>query len=119
MTAKRPAPRKSTLSAQHPAAPAQAPAEDAAPPQPEQQASDRAKKWRHKVSIYQDPDFTDRMRGALTYTIPQEGPRTLSDFINKAIEAEVERLENTYNDGQPFPPVGAKGIAQGRPMGTD
>lgn len=119
MAQKRPAPRKSTLSAQHPAAPAPVPAEDKGQPQPEQQTSDRAKKWRHKVSVYQDPDFTDRMRGAITYTIPQEGPRTLSDFINAAIEAEVERLEAKYNNGAQFPPVGAKGIAQGRPMGTD
>lgn len=119
MAQKRPAPRKSTLSAQHPAAPAEAPAEDKGQSQPEQQTSTRAKKWRHKVSIYQDPEFTDRMRGAITYTIPQEGPRTLSDFINGAITAEVERLEAKYNDGEPFPSVGAKGISQGRPMGTD
>lgn len=117
MAQKRPAPRKSTLSAQHPAEPAGAKAQ----PTPETQAprNEPAKKWRHKVSVYQDPDFTDRMRGAITYTIPQEGPRTLSDFINAAIEAEVERLEAKYNNGAAFPPVGAKGIAQGRPMGTD
>lgn len=117
MAAKRPQPRKSTLSAQHPAEPVRAKEQ----PTPESQPpnSEPAKKWRHKVSIYQDRDFTDRMRGAITYTIPQEGPRTLSTFINQAIEAELERLEAKYNDGKPFSPIGPKGLPQGRPMGSD
>ena len=31
--------------------------------------------------------------------------------------AEVERLEAKYNNGQPFPAVGARELPQGRPMG--
>lgn len=122
MAAKRPQPRRSTLTTQHPAAPAQAPAEDAkqqSKPESQPTNSEPPKKWRHKVSIYQDRDFTDRMRGAIIHTTPQEGARTLTDFINGAIEAELERLEAKYNDGKPFPPIGPKGLPQGRPMGTD
>lgn len=43
--------------------------------------------------------------------------RTLSDFINIAVMREVERLEKTYNDGQPFGAVAAGEIPQGRPLG--
>jgi hypothetical protein len=46
-----------------------------------------------------------------------EGSRTLSQFIHKTVMAEVERLERKYNDGQPFPAVGARELPQGRPMG--
>ena len=46
-----------------------------------------------------------------------EGSRSLSQFINQAVMAEVERLERKYNNGEPFPPVGARELPQGRPMG--
>ena len=42
-----------------------------------------------------------------------EGSRNLSQFIHKAVMAEVERLEAKYNNGQPFPPVGARELPQG------
>jgi hypothetical protein len=74
-------------------------------------------KYRHKVSFYQDREDTDRVRGAILHTMTTEGSRTLSQFIHKTVMAEVERLERKYNDGQPFPAVGARELPQGRPMG--
>lgn len=76
-----------------------------------------AKKWRHKVGVYMEPELTDRMRGAIMYTIPHEGTRTISEFINGLVERELERLEAEYNNGEPFPPLGPREVPQGRPMG--
>lgn len=74
-------------------------------------------KYPPKVSFYQDREDTDRVRGAILHTMASEGSRSLSQFIHKAVMAEVERLESKYNDGQPFPAVGARELPQGRPMG--
>lgn len=136
--------RTSKLKLDHPAAPAepQAPAEPEPGPahdQPASAAQDQAeakqpteasadaaqggagegkKKYPHKVSLYQDPELTDRMRGAILYTMPYEGPRTISEFINRLIEKELQRLETEYNNGEQFPGVGAKSFPRGRPMGS-
>ena len=72
---------------------------------------------RAKVSFYQERADTDRIRGAILHTMATEGSRSLSQFINQAVMAEVERLERKYNGGQPFPAVGARELPQGRPMG--
>lgn len=72
--------------------------------------------YRPKVSFYQDATDTARMRGALLHTQIQEGHRSLSEFIHRAVMAEVERLEQQYNDGEPFPEVGSREMPQGRPM---
>jgi hypothetical protein len=69
------------------------------------------------VSFYQDPEDTDRMRAALLHTLVTEGSRSLSQFIHNAVMTEVIRLERKYNNGEPFPPVGARELPQGRPMG--
>lgn len=97
--------------------PAAAPA--ATTPAPARKAPTRraGNKYPPKVSFYQDPDDTDRVRGAILHTMAAEGPRSLSQFINKAVMTEVERLERKYNNGQPFPAVGAE-LPQGRPMGS-
>lgn len=42
---------------------------------------------------------------------------SVSDFANALIVRELDRLEAQYNDEKPFPPVGPKGVPQGRPMG--
>ena len=120
---RRPAPRRSTLAGSTPAAPP-APPEPALAqepavveePAPEQGAARRTK-YPPKVSFYQDPADSDRMRGAILHTMAAEGPRSLSQFIQRAVMAEVARLEGKYNGGQPFPPVGARELPQGRPMG--
>ena len=131
----RPTPRRSSLAGANPVAPPPAePATDtsASPQQDAQDASAQASgepvrarnpakarttKYPPKVSFYQDPEDTDRVRGAILHTMPYEGARSLSQFIHRAVMAEVERLEKKYNGGRPFPPVGARELPQGRPMG--
>jgi len=134
----RPARRPSALSASSPfdppAAPespqearaaATAPAAPAAPPQavtaPQTGAKQRkatdAKGKPKKVTIYQDEEDSARMRGALVGKIPYEGFTTLSKFVQDAIREKVERLEQQYNGGKPFPAVGPGVIPVGRPMG--
>lgn len=130
----RPAPRKSSLAGKSPVAPTPMP--EAAPssraaeptsgttaPAPRSRAAaikaQAAPKPKHppKVSFYQDQADTQRMRGAIRVAMAQEGSRGLSDFIHRAVMLEVERLEQRYNDGQPFDPAVAGELPQGRPMG--
>lgn len=112
----RPTPRRSSLAGASPVTPPPTPpaaaTTDATTP-----ATSPSPKPRPKVSFYQDPNDTARVRAALFYTLHTEGPRTLTDFISHAVMTEVERLERKYNDGQPFPPIGAGELPQGRPIG--
>lgn len=128
----RPERKRSTLSGRNPIAPAaetpqeppaSAPA-SAAPAtpaesvtEPQAAAPKKRSKYPPKVSFYQEQEDTDRIRGAIMHTIPYEGVRSLSQFLSGAAMKEVERLERQYNDGKPFPPVGARELPQGRPMG--
>lgn len=131
---KRPEPKKSSLAGSssiappEPAAPIEAPQQaassaettprSAAKPSTAKPANaDGKKTYPHKVSFYQDKADTDRMRGALLATQHHEGYRSMSAFIAAAVMSEVQRLETTYNGGQPFPQVSAKGGPLGRPMG--
>ena len=75
------------------------------------------RKYPPKVTFYQPEEDTARMRGAFRHTDREEGDRSLSDFIHKAVMAEVERREKKYNGGQPFPDLEAGSIPRGRPMG--
>ena len=121
----RPTPRKSSLAGANPVAPPTA--QPIAPSEsqiarPTKGATTTAKttrqtKYPPKVSFYQAPEDTARVRGAILHTQVSEGTRSLSQFVNDAVMAEVERLEAKYNAGQPFPPVGARELPQGRPMG--
>jgi len=76
----------------------------------------RTRKFPHKVSFYQDPEDTARVRAALLHTQGSEGGRSLSAFIHAAVMKETRRLERKYNDGQPWSGVDARGIPQGRPL---
>jgi Centromere-binding protein ParB C-terminal len=69
----------------------------------------------HKVSFYQAPEDTARMRGAILHTQSTEGPRSLSKFIDDAVMEKVVHLEERYNGGEPFPAVEARSLPQGRP----
>lgn len=128
----RPERKRSTLSGRNPIAPAAetpqepaaaapAPAAPATPAEsvtePQAAAPKKRSKYPPKVSFYQEQEDTDRIRGAIMHTIPYEGVRSLSQFLSGAAMKEVERLERQYNDGKPFPPVGARQLPQGRPMG--
>lgn len=132
----RPTPRKTSLGRLSPVDPApqattSTPAETAPPPvtsttptAPVDPAPAPAepvgegRKYRHKVSFYQDEEDTARVRAAILHTNHLEGPRSLSQFIHHAVMAEVRRLEERYNDGEPWPGVAARELPQGRPMGS-
>ncbi len=75
------------------------------------------RKYPPKVSFYQDPDDTTRLRAAYRHTLANTSDRSLSDFIQRVVMTEVQRLENQHNGGKPFPSVGAGEIPQGRPVG--
>ena len=114
----RSSPHKSRRTESSPIAPRAAPEPSAGPgtTAPVRQPARAKTKYPPKVSFYQSPEDTDRMRAALLHTLVTEGSRSLSQFIHNAVMAEVERLERKYNKGKPFPPVGARKLPQGRPM---
>ncbi|MGO2520133.1 MAG: ParB family protein [Microbacterium sp.] len=116
----RPAPRKSSLAGFSPVAPQ--PERQASPAPAAQEAepttpTPAGRVKRKKVSFEQHPEDTARMRGAVVATMLQEPHRSLTDFINRAVMAEVERLERKYNGGKPFDPVQTGVLAPGRRMG--
>ena len=117
----RPAPRKSSLAGVSPLTPATEqpatprPAKKPKPAAPKGEQLDSGKTPKSKVSFYQNPEHTARLRAAILHTMHTEGHQTLSDFIDRAAMREVERLEAAYNNGEPFPEVGPRGLPRGRP----
>ena len=107
--------RRAEAAAQ-PADPAEPPATTRTAPRPDGPPAQQ-RKYPPKVSFYQDPEDTARLRAAYRHTLAATSDRSLSDFITRVVMAEVERLENQYNGGQPFPSLGAGEIPQGRPVG--
>ncbi len=73
------------------------------------------RKHPNKVSFYQEPEDTARLRGAVLHTMIPEGHRSLSQFVIRAVMKEVQRLEEKYNGGKPFRAVAANEMPQGRP----
>ena len=45
------------------------------------------------------------------------GPRSMKALLNDALERELRRLEDEYNDGAPFPPNRGR-FRTGRPIGS-
>lgn len=85
-----------------------------APPTPKSQEAETKPV---KATFYQDREARDRARAAFVSTQAQTGYRTLSEFINAAIDRECHRLEAAYNDGEPFV-TGANLVKRGRPFGS-
>ena len=120
-----PARRKSSLSGTSPVVPARPGAEPIAQaviktsPAPADQSARprRASQSKHKLSIYQDPEDTARLRAAYRQTLAASTDRSFSDFINRLLMTAVEQLEAEHNGGQPFEGVGAGEIPTGRPVG--
>ena len=57
-------------------------------------------------SFYLSRDLVDRARAAVWATMERPGEAyNVSQLAGRGLEAEVRRLEATYNDGRPFPPV--------------
>lgn len=109
--------RKNPFANRTAATPATTPESTAAPGAPAPTAAPSGKKYPPKVTFYQPQNDTARMRGAFRHTDREEGDRSLSDFIHKAVMAEVERREKKYNSGKAFPDLEAGSIPRGRPMG--
>lgn len=105
----RPTPRRSALAGASPITPTSDTKKPEQALRPEKDTSTDKRKWRHKVSFYQDPEDTERVRAAILHTmLTEEANRNLSQFINDTVMAEVERLEAKYNGGKPF-----KGVPSG------
>lgn len=125
----RPAPRKSSLSGQSiftpPAAkaPHEAPAVAPAPSAPAEVSQGRTAaqtapgKKPPKISIYQHPEDSGRTRAAVLALQRYEGSMTLTKFANEAILEKVARVEEQYNGGKPFDPIGTGELPVGRRMG--
>lgn len=95
--------------------PAGVPAPQPAPVEP---AARPAKAAPKKTSFYQQEEDADRMRAAYLNTQLNTRYRSLSEFINAAIDEKVSALEQTYNGGQEWPPLAAREIPQGKPLGS-
>jgi hypothetical protein len=68
-----------------------------------------------KMGVWIPAEVVERVRNPYGPTSRLEGHRSLSDLAERALDAEVTRLEEKYNDGQPFPPDEI-GIPRGRPL---
>lgn len=66
-----------------------------------------------QVSYYMPMDDVTRAKAAYTATNGHEDDHSWSDFITKAIRAEVARREEHYNEGQRFQ-GGGRNLAPGR-----
>lgn len=67
-----------------------------------------------RVTVYLPAELRARARTAYRATAHLEGDRTWSEFVERAILAEVERREDTYNHGEPYPGHSDR-LAPGRP----
>jgi len=85
------------------------------PPETDRPAADASPKV--KVGFYQRPRDSARARAAFSWTRPQEGHRSFSDFIAAAVMREVERLEAEYHEGEPWPSMEAGELPTGKPLG--
>lgn len=73
------------------------------------------RRYPNKASWYQDEADTKRMRAAFHATKDILGYASLSEFINAAVNDKVAGLEAEYNGGQPWLPIEAGRIPQGKP----
>lgn len=55
-----------------------------------------------RITVYLDHELRGRARTAYRATAHLEGDRTWSDFIERAIRAEVERREHAHNSNQTY-----------------
>lgn len=126
MSTIRPKPRTSSLAGQSAVTPLGSAPDEAVPvaaaqpaPVDDAPAAPAAKSaYRKKLGYYPKSDAdANRVRAAIRHTGVQEGYRGLTDFMEKVIMAEVERLEQRYNGGKPFPGGEAGELPAGRPMG--
>ena len=68
------------------------------------------------VSVYMHAAERDAARATYKATKHLENDESFSDFVAKAVHAEVRRREEAHNDGRPFESRGAESLPPGRPM---
>ena len=57
------------------------------------------------VSVKLGPELKSRTDNALAFGGPHVGITTLADFLREAVQHYITHLEDTVNDGKPFPDV--------------
>lgn len=70
---------------------------------------------RERVTTYLDGRLRARAREAYRATSHLEGDKSWSDFVERAILAEVTRREAAHNDGRPYAGDGTP-LSPGRPL---
>ena len=112
----RPQPRRSTLGATHPAAPAPQPSEAAGTP-PVRAPRSMTSTDRQKITAYVPADTAAQARAAITHVpVAAHGYRNVSELIADAIARLVADLQDKHNDGQAWPPAEAGDVPRGRPI---
>ncbi len=85
----------------------QEPAQPGSGQPPARTRRNRTSPDRVQRSFYLSRDLVDRARAAVSATMLRPGEAyNVSQLAGRGLEAEVRRLEATYNNGRPFPPVG-------------
>ena len=56
-----------------------------------------------RATLYLPADVLDRARNAASHLAGYPARLTLTKLAENALRAELERLEQLYNSGQPFP----------------
>lgn len=111
----RPQPRRSTLGAVHPAAPA---AQDATQVSAQPRATVRSTSStdRQKITAYVPADTVAQARAAITHLpVAVHGYRNLSELVSDALARLVRHLQDEHHDGQPWPPAEPGDVPRGRP----
>ncbi|WP_448812123.1 ParB family protein [Agromyces bauzanensis] len=69
-----------------------------------------------KVSYYAAAEDTNRARAAYAHTHIYEGVISFSDFVAAAVLEKTQRLEESYNAGEPWAPLEPGKLPTGRPI---
>jgi hypothetical protein len=70
-----------------------------------------------KATFNLPPPLVDEARAAVVALSAPPLRLTLAALVEKALRAELDRLEKDYNRGKPFPPLAEK-LRGGRPIGS-
>ncbi len=113
-------PTLATPSAQAPGEPTREPApararKRAAPKAPTGQPAPQADAPKVQINFYIDAETRASARAAYKATGHAEGDDSFSDFVSKAVAAEVQRRQDAYNGGAKFTPDDRK-LTPGRPL---
>jgi len=81
-------------------------------PEAPRRLSSMAKK---KMTIEPPVELVDRVKAAAVALAAPPHSLTIAALVERALLAEVERLEGEYNQGQPFPKLTRK-LRGGRPV---